>query len=96
MHRVLLPFEYFEPTTLREVVEMVDGQRARILAGGVDLVLKMRRRQIVPEKVVSIRKVPGLNDVEGNGAGLKFGAMATLSQIEQSRAVREKWPMLSE
>ncbi|MFH1488378.1 MAG: xanthine dehydrogenase family protein subunit M [Pseudomonadota bacterium] len=96
MHRVLLPFEYFEPTTVKEVVGMVDGQKARILAGGVDLVLKMRRRQILPEKVVSLQKVPGLKYVEGNGAGLKFGAMATLSQIEQSRAVREKWPMLSE
>jgi carbon-monoxide dehydrogenase medium subunit len=96
MHRVLLPFEYFEPTTLKEVVEMVDGEKARILAGGVDLVLKMRRRQIMPEKVVSLQKVPGLNDVRGNGSGLSFGAMATLRQIEQSPAVREGWPLLSE
>jgi aerobic carbon-monoxide dehydrogenase medium subunit len=96
MHRVLLPFEYFEPATLKEVVEKVDGQKARVLAGGVDLVLKMRLRQILPETVVSLQKVPGLDYVQGNGIGLQFGAMATLNQVEHSPEVREKWPLLAE
>ena len=43
-----------------------------------DLVLKMRRRQIVPEKVVSLQKVRELDFVDGNGSGgLRFGALAT-------------------
>ena len=97
MHRVLLPFEFFEPTTIKEVVELVDGDKVRVLAGGVDLVLKMRRREIVPEKVVSLQKVPGLDYVEGNGsAGLKFGALATLTKIEQSQVVMENCALLRE
>ena len=96
MHRVLLPFDYSEPATLKEVVKEVDGQKARVLAGGVDLVLKMRLRQILPEKVVSLQKVPGLDYVKVNGKGLQFGAMATLRQIENSQPVREKWPLLGE
>ena len=62
MHRVLLPFEFSEPTSVAEAVELVDGDRVRALAGGVDLVLKMRLRQIVPERVASLRKIPGLDD----------------------------------
>ena len=97
MHRVLLPFEFFEPTTIKEVVELVDGDKVRVLAGGVDLVLKMRRREILPEKVVSLQKVPGLDYVEGNGsAGLKIGALATLTQIEQSQVVIENCALLRE
>ncbi len=97
MHRVLLPFEFFEPTTIKEVVELVDGDKVRVLAGGVDLVLKMRRREILPEKVVSLQKVPGLDYVEGNGStGLKFGALATLRQIEQSQVVMENCALLRE
>ena len=97
MHRVLLPFEFFEPTTLKEVVELVDGDKGRVLAGGVDLVLKMRRREIVPERVVSLQKVPGLDYVGGNGsAGLKFGALATLRQIERSKIVIENYALLHE
>lgn len=96
MHRVLLPFEFLEPTTLEDIVELVDGQKARVLAGGVDLVLKMRLRQLGPEKVISIQKVPGLDYVEENGSGLRFGALATLRQVERSGPVQQKWPVLSE
>src|SRR5512139_2254099 len=63
MHRVLLPFEFAEPTTVAEAVELIDGDSARALAGGVDLVLKMRLRQIVPDSVVSLQKLPGLDYV---------------------------------
>ncbi len=69
MHRVLLPFEFSEPVTVAEAVALVDGDRARVLAGGVDLVLKMRLRQIVPERVVSLQKVPG----SGLRAGRRTG-----------------------
>ena len=65
MHRVLLPFEFSEPASVAEAVELMDGDRARALAGGVDLVLKMRLRQIVPERVVSLQKIPGLDYVRG-------------------------------
>jgi carbon-monoxide dehydrogenase medium subunit len=96
MHRVLLPFEYFEPTTVGEVVDLVDGDTSRALAGGVDLVLKMRLRQVLPERVVSLQKVPGLDHVEANGSGLAFGALATLRQIERSPSVLKEWPLLAE
>ena len=96
MHRVLLPFEFAEPATVGEVVELVDGQKARVLAGGVDLVLKMRLREILPEKVVSLQKVPGLDNVQEDDAGLRFGALASLRQIELSQAVRTGWPLLAE
>ncbi len=95
MHRVLPPFEIAEPTTVSEVVEPVDGERSRVLAGGVDLVLKMRLRQIVPETVVSLERVPDLNHVAANG-DLRIGAMATLRQVELDPAVRERWPLLWE
>jgi carbon-monoxide dehydrogenase medium subunit len=97
MHRVLRPFDFVEATSIREAAELVDGDQSRILAGGVDLVLKMRRREIQPETVISIQKVPGLDQVEANGnGGLKFGAMATLRQIEQSPVVIENCPLLRE
>ena len=96
MHRVLLPFEFAEPTSVGEVIELVDGRQARVLAGGVDLVLKMRLREVAPEKVVSLQKVPGLDYVKADGAGLRFGALASLRQIELSPIVRQGWPLLAQ
>ncbi len=100
MHRVLLPFEFSEPDTVAEASELVDGDRARALAGGVDLVLKMRLRHVVPERVVSLRKIPGLDYVRpdtmtGSGA-LRIGALASLRQVETSAAVLQGWPLLAE
>ena len=95
MPRVLLPFELAEPTTVGEAAEQVDGRQAMILAGGVDLVLKMRLRKIAPEKVVSIQRVHGLKNLETNG-GLRVGAMVTLHELELSPAVRQRWPLLVE
>jgi aerobic carbon-monoxide dehydrogenase medium subunit len=111
MHRVLLPFEFSEPVTVAEAVALVDGAGARALAGGVDLVLKMRLRQIVVERVVSLQKVPGLDYVRvdadaggraaaaGGGAQvgeLRIGALATLRQVEMAPLVRQRWPLLAE
>ncbi len=96
MHRVLLPFEFAEPTSVAEVIELVDGEKARPLAGGVDLVLKMRLRQVVPERVVSLQKVPGLDYVQADGYTLRFGALATLRQIERAPEVKDRWPLLAE
>lgn len=89
-----MPFEFGEPATIAEAVALVDGQRARVLAGGVDLVLKMRLRQIVPDRVVSLQKVAGLDYVRVD-RGLRFGALATLRQIERSPEVRDGWPLLA-
>jgi carbon-monoxide dehydrogenase medium subunit len=96
MHRVLLPFEFLEPTSVTEAAAAVDGRKSRVLAGGVDLVLKMRLRQLVPQTVVSLQKVPGLGYVEADDLGLRFGALATLRQLELSPVVREGWPLLAE
>jgi CO/xanthine dehydrogenase FAD-binding subunit len=100
MHRVLLPFEYSEPVSIGEAVGLIDGDRSRALAGGVDLVLKMRLRQIVPGRVVSLQKIPGLDYVRpdtqlGNGS-LRIGALASLRQVERSPVVIQGWPLLSE
>jgi carbon-monoxide dehydrogenase medium subunit len=96
MHRVLMPFEFSEPVTVGEAVGLVDGRAARVLAGGVDLVLKMRLRQVTPERVVSLQKVPGLDYVRADGSGLSFGAMTSLRDVERAPLVRERWPLLAQ
>lgn len=99
MYRVLRPFEFFEPRTIEEAVRLLFmyGTRARVMAGGVDLVLKMRLRLLQPEYVVSIQKVPALNYIEGDKeTGLRFGAMTSLRSLETSKLVQKNWSLLYE
>lgn len=95
MHRVLQPFEFLEPGTLEEANQLLFmyGSKAKILAGGVDLVLKMRLRKIQPEYVVSLQKIPGLNYIEGNH-NLRFGALTSLYDLETSPVVQKNWHLL--
>lgn len=98
MTRPLKPFDYFEPNTIEEAVQILDkyGTKAKVLAGGVDLVARMRLRQIRTEYVVSILNIPGLDYIQRDGAGLKFGALATIRSLELSPKVQKDYAMLYE
>ena len=96
--RTLKTFEYFEPETVDEATRTLTmyGTEAKVLAGGVDLVVRMRRCQIQPEYLVSIQNIPKLDYIESNGAGLKFGCLAKLRSLELSQTVHKDYLLLWE
>jgi len=99
MHRTLRSFELLEPKTIEEAVHILSTHigKAKVFAGGVDLVARMRRRQIKPECVVSIRMIPELDYIEGSGAsGLRIGALTTLRSIELSPVIQQDYVLLYE
>ena len=89
--RVLKPFEYFEPETIEEATQIVSkyGERAQLLAGGVDLVPKLRRRLLIPGCVVSLQRIPGLDYIKSNGDGLKFGSLTSIRSLELSPLIQK-------
>jgi carbon-monoxide dehydrogenase medium subunit len=97
--RVLKPFEFLEPETVESAVRILTsyGATAQVLNGGVNLLIAMRRREIEPECVVSIQRIPQLNYIEGDRVkGLRIGALATLRDIELSALVQRDYPLLYE
>jgi len=96
--RVLKPFEYFEPETIEEATQIVSkyGERAQLLAGGVDLVPKLRRRLLIPECVVSLQRIPGLDYIKSNGDGLKFGPLTSIRSLELSPLIQKDYSALYE
>lgn len=99
MYRVLRPFEYFEPATVAEVVDILSkyGKKAKVLAGGMDLIPKMRRRDLSPSYIISLQRVKGLDYVKGDGnTGLKIGALASLRSVELLPTVARDYVSLYE
>ena len=99
MSRALKSFEYFEPRTVEEAVRILFmyGREAKVLAGGVDLVPKMRKRQIQPKCLVSIQRIPGMDYIDSDGAeGLRIGALTGLRSIELSPAIQKDYELLHE
>jgi aerobic carbon-monoxide dehydrogenase medium subunit len=91
-------FDYLEPTTVAEAVRMVAdyGARARVLAGGTDLLIQMENARLQPETVVYLGRVPELKQITWDAQeGLTIGAMASLRAVENHPIVVERYPALA-
>ena len=71
------------------------GGKARLLAGGTDLMVALNLRQSSPEVLVYIGD-SGLNYIKEEGDNLIIGAGTALSEILDSALVKEKAPLLVE
>jgi carbon-monoxide dehydrogenase medium subunit len=92
---VLPNFEYKAPKTLGEACKLLLelGQGAKVMAGATDLIPPMKDKVVIPEFLVDIKNVPGLDYLEFDPKeGLKIGALTKLRSIEMSPLVKEKNP----
>ena len=92
-------FEYLTPKTVDEALFLLSqhSAKARPIAGGNDLLLKMKRREEAPQYLVGLKNIPALEYVEyDEEKGLRFGALATIHAIETSSLVRERFPVLAQ
>ncbi len=87
-------FEYFQPETLDEAVELLRhyGSSASVLAGGTDLLVEIKEHIRRPDQVINIKRIPGLADCSfDEQEGLRFGALTTARQLERFSAVRDHY-----
>ena len=89
--------DYFEPKTISEALTLLDkfGAKAKVIAGGTDVMVDMKYRD-EPGCLVNIKRIPGLADIQENGAGLSIGPLVTIREIEMNSIVRERIPLLWE
>ncbi|MGC8817303.1 MAG: FAD binding domain-containing protein [Candidatus Hadarchaeum sp.] len=95
---MLWDFEYFEPVTISEAINLLNrfGAGAKVIAGGTDLLVDMKDEKIRPKFLVSIMKIPQLKYIIEDGGALRIGAATTLAEIEESPIVREKYGLITE
>lgn len=92
-------FKFESPDTLNGVLELLKeyGDKAKIIAGGTDVVPKLKARVFEPECIISLKNVNELryvNYVEGEG--LHIGSMTSIRKVENMDVVKEKYPALYE
>ncbi len=95
----LKSFSYFEPTTLPEAIGILaeKGGQACPLAGGTDLLVRMKREEIAPSTLVNLKRIEGLNRIHGEpGKGTHIGALASISAIENSSLILSNHPVLAQ
>ena len=92
-------FEYRVPRTIAEAVKIVGdvGPTAQFVAGGTDLYPNMKRRQQTPRTVISVMRVPELNQITGDGkTGVRIGASVTLTDIVEHPLINRDYPVIAQ
>ena len=92
-------FDYASPATLPEAIALFAeyGARARILAGGTDLLARIERGQIAADLLVSLQRIEALRAISfDSGEGLSIGAAARLAEVAEHTDVRVHYPVLAE
>ena len=87
-------FKHFNAYSIDEAVSLMGryGDRACVIAGGTDLLGKMKDVILptYPEAVINIKTIPDLNYITQSDGMLKIGALTTLAEIAHSEAVRSR------
>jgi len=92
-------FEYLEASTPEEAVSLlaIYKEKAKIIAGGTDLLLQMKDNKIKPEYIVDISRITGLDYINYNESeGLKIGPLVTIRGLETSLELHKRYPIISQ
>jgi len=91
------PFEYHDPGTLAEALELLaTTENARLLAGGQSLMPMLNMRYVRPDHVIDINLVPELAYIRDEESGMRIGAMTRQRALEYSPEVRRRAPLMRE
>lgn len=94
---VPLNFDVHTPRALADALELLDeyGSTARVIAGGTDLVPKLRSGRVSVAHLVSLGRVEELDGIgETDGGGVVIGGATRIFEVQRHRLVRERFPAL--
>jgi carbon-monoxide dehydrogenase medium subunit len=93
------PFAYERPDRLPDAVALLAdaGDRARILAGGTDLIIRLREGSIRPDVVVDVKRIAAIDaGIREAGDRLVIGGRAVMTDIAAHPRIRRDFTALAE
>ena len=86
--------DYRSPGSVREAVDLLaaHGGAAQVLAGGTDLLVKLRAGFVAPELVVDVKAIPQLRGIVEDARGFRIGAATSCAEIGEHPALAAAWP----
>lgn len=90
-------FRYEEPRSVDEAIALLAKPgRNRVMAGGTDLLVRLKRREWTVDAVINLKRIPGLRGIEDRGDHVFVGALTHLDEIGRSELLASRWPFLRE
>jgi aerobic carbon-monoxide dehydrogenase medium subunit len=86
--------DYRAPSSVGEAVELLAGHAssAHFLAGGTDLLVKLKAGMVAPELVIDLKAIPRLRGIESSAGGFRIGAATSCAEIGEHIGLRAAWP----
>ena len=86
--------EYKSPNSIDEAVALLAGAggKARILAGGTDLLVQIRMGFASPELIIDIKNIPELRAITSSKGGIRVGAAVSGAELGEHADVSKTWP----
>src|SRR5512135_154806 len=93
-------FIHLNARTIDEAVSVLQryGAKAKVIAGGTDLLGKMKDEILptYPEAIINLKTIPELDFIKEEGGNLRIGAMTRLEDIATDSLLRSKYSALAE
>src|ERR1700730_6143318 len=97
-------FELYEPQTVAEAAQVLTqlGPKAKILGGGSDLVGGIMKDWVtgkgmpLPDALIDLTTIPGLDKITVGSDGAHIGATATLTDVASHTELQQKFPLLTQ
>ena len=94
-------FVNINPTSIDSAVDALqrarkDGHRAVLSGGGSDLLGMIKERLILPDVVVNLKAVAGIDRVSDHAGGVRIGGLITLDALSRNASVRDRYAVLAE
>ncbi len=93
------PFAYERPGRLADAIALLaeHGPDARPLAGGTDLIIRLRDGSLRPRIVVDVKRIDDLDgDIRADDARLTIGAKTVMTTIADDHLIRREFAALAE
>ena len=85
---------YESPKTTKEAVTLLSKEKGKafVLAGGTDLLVRLRMDMIDPDLMIDIKRIPAMNEIKKTATGFKIGGAVSGRQLGASKALVKAWP----
>ena len=85
---------YEAPSTVQAAVKLLasGGAKARVLAGGTDLLVQLRSGRAAPELVVDVKRIAGMRAIKKEASGFRVGAAVPGIALGEDKALVKAWP----
>ena len=85
--------KFHSPQSVDEAVGLLAADPdAKILAGGTDLLVRLRSRDIAPSAVIDIKRIDALRSITQTDSGWRIGAAVPSAEMNEHGPLKAAWP----